>query len=61
MPSHQRDFYLNPEPVQDYKLVDGVEIETGEFDYDISGLDCEEFGFGLTVEQLLNNYLWNGR
>ena len=41
---------------------DGEEIESGEFDYDISGLDCEEFLCGCpSVEWMMQKHFWISR
>ncbi len=41
---------------------DGEVIETGEFDFDISGLNCDEFSGGCpSVEKMMGKHLWMGR
>ena len=41
---------------------DGVEIEAGEFDFDISALNCDEFSGGFpSVFKIMSNHCWMGR
>ena len=44
------------------QISDGVEIGTGEFDFDISKLDCDELkSDSPTVEQIMSKHQWLGR